>query len=702
MIAQLLPGEPIGGGWQCSSGKLKQLDSGWLGESVLATLRTLQPLPGLNTLRLKARVSLKPNTELEVRMGGHRFYTGCHPRTNRITLDRWCLDVTSRGTITPDLPCEIICERSEGRLRLVIDGEAVLDCADPRNTMPLADVEIGLPGGCILHEAALNGSPAHPNGQRPKPVRNYDLSICIDFYDDVIARAWTPKTFREAARLHRKHGIKRIYFIDHGGYEGGFFNHTTLSVHEPRVRENLHNTYQESGEFLNAMVQAGHAEGLEVYAIVKPYETGLTSVLPADSARAAEHGGVPHIGGIQPWVDRFTASNWQLRVERDLSPLPDDLDQRRFGALRLTPELNTGRDFDPGRLQLWTSPNNGNYQPYTGPCEVRREGEAIILEGLDISTPYIAISVKGEPSFSFGNKMGALLQAFDTQGRPLPFNVATLRSPRTLPFTEGHFLFDYPIDNTDGNEQFYWLDGDKAFAFARGWEKHLGGALCEAYPQVRAYWLELVQRTLDAGVDGVDVRIVNHNRAFDWQVFGRNAPLVEAFQQRYGVDIRTEPFDPALLRQLRGEFYSGWLRQASQTVRSAGRRMQAHVSERMGDPSWRTEMQVHFDWPGWIREGLLDEITLKMYSSVNHRAPTVVNAAREAGVKTHFCPYLNGTHDRPYGPYKVANALADALEGGTDGLILYENYEFMRANDKGGVDLRAPWILEAAAKHARR
>jgi uncharacterized lipoprotein YddW (UPF0748 family) len=55
-------------------------------------------------------------------------------------------------------------------------------------------------------------------------------------------------------------------------------------------------------------------------------------------------------------------------------------------------------------------------------------------------------------------------------------------------------------------------------------------------------------------------------------------------------------------------------------------------------------MNMRWDWPGWIREGLVDEITVKrwrMDSFGNGLAPRVVAAAQQAGLPVNYCPYLN-------------------------------------------------------------
>jgi hypothetical protein len=112
-------------------------------------------------------------------------------------------------------------------------------------------------------------------------------------------------------------------------------------------------------------------------------------------------------------------------------------------------------------------------------------------------------------------------------------------------------------------------------------------------------------------------------------------------------------------------------------------------------------MEIDFDWRGWIREGLLDEVTVKMGAMRGLIAPAAIMAAREAGLKVNACPYLNGLPRRPDGSEICASMARDALAAGVDGFIMYENAAFMAATDDGDVELTSPWMVDTLREPAR-
>jgi hypothetical protein len=283
----------------------------------------------------------------------------------------------------------------------------------------------------------------------------------------------------------------------------------------------------------------------------------------------------------------------------------------------------------------------------------------------------------------------------DTEGRVLPISLATLTNPRGLDVEEGGFAFDYPIDVADAIDDYRWLDDGRSLAVAVGRDPYLHGAPCEGYGDVRAWWMDEINACLAAGVDGVDIRIVNHNRTFDWSEFGFNDCLVDAFRERHGIDIRREPFDREMLRRLRGDTYTGFLRSAREEIKRAGKAMHVHVSSRMLSPDWHTEMEIHFDWEQWIGEGLMDELTLKMSSMRGGLAPRVLRAAREAGIKVNFCPYLNGVPRASSGPDVMRHIVHETVEGEADGFVFYENAALMTARADGSVNIDNPWMMDA-------
>jgi len=167
------------------------------------------------------------------------------------------------------------------------------------------------------------------------------------------------------------------------------------------------------------------------------------------------------------------------------------------------------------------------------------------------------------------------------------------------------------------------------------------------------------------------------------------------------VDILTEPFDRVALRRLRGEFYTGFMREASQLLRAAGKGVEAHVNALMRSPGWHTWKEMEFNWQAWIDEGLLDGVTIMQQELRVSPGIMAVEAARRAGVKVNFRPYLNAFPRLANGPQRLAHLVQEARKGGADGVILYENAAYMVAAPDGSINVTSPWILDAFREFAR-
>ena len=90
--------------------------------------------------------------------------------------------------------------------------------------------------------------------------------------------------------------------------------------------------------------------------------------------------------------------------------------------------------------------------------------------------------------------------------------------------------------------------------------------------------MEWVSDCIAAGVDGVDVRISCHSSWTDSpQIYGFNPPVAAEYERRYGVNPDVEPYDPALLGNVRGDLYDRFLRAARTRLAAAGLPMHHHI-----------------------------------------------------------------------------------------------------------------------------
>ncbi|GEM_PF-4684130 len=151
------------------------------------------------------------------------------------------------------------------------------------------------------------------------------------------------------------------------------------------------------------------------------------------------------------------------------------------------------------------------------------------------------------------------------------------------------------------NPQFQWSSRDG---------KYLNGVPCYAYPEVRAWRLALIDELMSYGVDGVFMSTRSHTTGFGDKVlleYGFNAPVVNEFSKRYGVDLLSD-FQPerdgTRLIRLRADLMNEFYRE----VKAMRDRKYPQV-KLIADLSHLPQ-----NWPEWIREKLVDELLVNAVS----------------------------------------------------------------------------------------
>ncbi|MBL9193472.1 MAG: hypothetical protein JNJ82_14045 [Opitutaceae bacterium] len=491
------------------------------------------------------------------------------------------------------------------------------------------------------------------------PSRDFSLSVTVDFPDDITKGPFDTERLDQVMATVQETGATRVNWMYYGSidpsdpYRGNIWE-SHWATHAPA-------TLAAIGEPLTAAVKAARARGLKIYGMLKPYNGGLSGTYPLGSKEAGSKSKIQRIGGTIQQLIPFLEAHPDMRLQRE--PLPAAaagpvreivLRKSDAGATRLTPD----------QVRIWVSPDNHRYRPLalvpTGrvgvepaPREVRdyhgqiltRAGEPVTtvrLQGLSLTAPYVVLTTTfAEGLGDFRNTPVGMLTVAADGGQELPCVLATHaalwirpRDFRTygLEFDMGYghlpITLDAPWTGAKGDP---WkpFSGEDEFAeetlfgkgpaggfigFALGKNSHLAAAPCEAYPEVRALWLGWVRAMLDAGVDGVNLRISAHGTLSDEpEAYGWNPPVLAAYRERHGPG----PIDRVKLAAIRGDFYSQFVEAASGLVRSRGKKLEVHLHAEAFRPDPVFGQQngvpsgIDFQWKRWIESGWVDEVYLR-------------------------------------------------------------------------------------------
>jgi hypothetical protein len=110
------------------------------------------------------------------------------------------------------------------------------------------------------------------------------MEVLVDFLDDALLadHVLGPRDIEGMMSTLAAAGVKRVAWAYYGDGHGGL--RMPQDLKDGRADYGLcRRTYQELGNPLQWAVEAGHRHGLEVYAYFKPYETGVSMVIPEGS-----------------------------------------------------------------------------------------------------------------------------------------------------------------------------------------------------------------------------------------------------------------------------------------------------------------------------------------------------------------------------------------------------------------------------------
>lgn len=560
------------------------------------------------------------------------------------------------------------------------------------------------------------------------------IAPVIDIFPQLVASSGvTPDTVRqEIARLKEMHDFQRIYcVVSNPGYPMFSDPWNALLPVENCVGNRILSNLIRLGDPNWLFAREIKRQGAEVFAVMKPYELGGGRSVALGATTSPYERGVEDVGGLQTGYDSLLSAHPEYAVERfpydsvnenepivriELSYLLDAMGQNVSRLERTTfPEYSDALSEAESRYALYVSDDNGTFvrlpvEPNVCKRVVREvprnaNGYALSeepvrklvveLSGFSIDARFIAVAQEaGEVIHIIPQSM---IRAFCESGE-VPVTVTDHIRMSKCPQGEAHVwgnewhprmsddlgqLHDFERCGFefDWHGSGFWGDGwvrSPLFGIARGKRHHMKGTPCEGYPEVRAYWLDCIERLLDMGYDGIDLRLQNHSAMVcDWASFGWNEPIRRRYEEMFSRALDPENYDPMDIMRVRGSYYMEFLREAAKLIHGRGKKLQIHLRESWEHPTPSHEFNQLAFWampkilPDW-REAvaLADEITLKDYHN-NH-----YEAGWSAGVKA-LCRELNKplwihlylAQGRELNEGFLSDGMADE---GVTGVLIYE------------------------------
>ncbi len=479
-------------------------------------------------------------------------------------------------------------------------------------------------------------------GKALAPVVDIMPQLCVGFHDYV--------RVREEMRLLKTIGFERVYFVlSQPGYP--MFSCPWLSMMPPdKATENhLLESVMALGDPNWAYMCECKRQGMEAWAIIKPYESGGGATIPHGTRAPFSMSQVETVGGEQVFFDTLLTYHPDMRVQRKPEPESEKLDSQPITELEIAFYLDafqqrngpeTCFEFEgmadgdvkiPG-IALWVSKDNGRYVIFNGTFDFSSGIEyreikdtngfslfdgpkrclTLRIKGFKLPAEYRYIAVTLSENENLYTIPFSMIKAFTPLGEiPVTSGIyvrsgASPEESSKSPEERVWGLEHYPVTGEKAAKSFMewgfefewygngrWGNGwcsSPVFGIGRGKLPYMKGLPCEACNEVREYWLEQVERVVTMGYDGIDFRLQNHSGMVgDYVNYGYNKPIIDQYRKKHGVDILKEKVDPMEIMRIRGEYFLMFLEQAADIIHSCGKKVQIHLNHCHEEPRLSTE-----------------------------------------------------------------------------------------------------------------
>ena len=565
----------------------------------------------------------------------------------------------------------------------------------------------------FVFDRPLAASRGVVGGRGSRPPSSFSVGMYYDVPDDLRGSHFTAGRLASEIGTLREWGVDRLYWIDYGPT-----NKSRTFWEWASDWKNASRSHKEAGDLLHAAAREAKARGMTFFGTFKPFDMGFS----------------------EPEFDK-RGRGLVKEVENRWSCVLDEVAANQDATMRANPAWVRAIEFPVTKLrfvsdrsivavkakdiELFVSDDNRKYRPYRGkftvkqssgaepdarwtpvgavPDATKRKVWSLELSGLRVKEKYVAIRVN-KAGFEMINPMFSLCEATDSRGHPAEHWLSTRGGLDAATGVKGvpgfWFSKEWPgwANATPKLVSRYAWKGDALGIALVPWEG-LPQTLDPLHPASREVWLSYVRRIIDAGCDGVDIRILcQHHCCPMWLKYVYSEPALRAFESRFGRPPEATEADYRAMRILRGEAMTQFLRDAKAITSEAGKKLCVHGECGIEVPvDLHTRMELHLDWERWIGEGIVDEVMLKYWGSQNKFVhERLLPLARKHRVPVHICD-MNFTLQVPTGIERAGVLAGDALAAGFAGYAFYETHSYLQMTSLG-----LPRVVAHADKAVRR
>ena len=219
--------------------------------------------------------------------------------------------------------------------------------------------------------------------------------------------------------------------------------------------------------------------------------------------------------------------------------------------------------------------------------------------------------------------------------------------------------------------------------------------LSMAFPEVRDFYVRMLREWVeDYGADGVNLLFSR-----SWPFVYYETPVCQAFQERYGEDMRKLPASDERVQRTRATFVTRLLREVRAMLDEVGKAQgrtipncynvpvnaaPAHMPGEARDSSLGESLFNALDVPAWIQEGLVDYLVVHLHLYREHDGKAVQPKIREVtslarGTRTKV---LVDVYPRRMPPRQFRKVAMSYYEAGADGLSFWDAHNrYARASE---------------------